>query len=105
MSFIKKLLLSIFSGVLLSIAWPVDGFYALIFIAWIPLLMLEKSLSDKGKTSVAFIGYSLISMLVWNVLTTWWIKNASFGGALMAIIANSVLMAVVLYLFHFIKTR
>ena len=105
MSFIKKLLLSIFSGVLLSIAWPVDGFYALIFIAWIPLLMLEKSLSDKGKTSVAFIGYSLISMLVWNVLTTWWIKNASFGGALMAIIANSVLMAVVLYLFHFVKVK
>ena len=105
MSFIKKLLLSIFSGVLLSFAWPVDGFYALIFIAWIPLLMLEKSLSDKGKTSVAFIGYSLLSMLVWNVLTTWWIKNASFGGALMAIIANSILMAVVLYLFHVVKVK
>ncbi len=105
MSFIKKLLLSIFSGVLLSFAWPVDGFYPLIFIAWIPLLMLEKSFSDKGKTNVAFMGYSLLSMLVWNVLTTWWIKNASFGGALMAIIANSVLMAFVLYLFHVVKVK
>jgi apolipoprotein N-acyltransferase len=44
-------------------------------------------------------------MLVWNVLTTWWIKNASFGGALMAIIANSILMAVVLYLFHVVKVK
>jgi apolipoprotein N-acyltransferase len=105
MSFIKKLLLSIFSGVLLSFAWPVDGFYPLIFIAWIPLLMLEKSFSDKCKTSVAFMGYALLSMLVWNVLTTWWIKNASFGGALMAIIANSILMAFVLYLFHVVKVK
>ena len=105
MTFIKKLLFSIFTGILLSFAWPVDGFYPIIFIAWIPLLMLESSLSTAGKTRASFMGYSLLSMLIWNVLTTWWIKNASFGGALMAIVANSILMAFVLYLFHVVKTK
>ena len=105
MTFIKNLFLSIFTGILLSFAWPIDGFYPIIFIAWIPLLMLESSLSNTGKTRLAFLGFSFISMLIWNVLTTWWIKNASFGGALMAIVANSIIMAIVLYLFHILKTK
>lgn len=105
MSLIKKLLLSVFSGLLLSYAWPVDGFYLLIFIAWIPLLFVESKLKQTGKTQLAFFGYSFIAMLLWNILTTWWIKNASFGGAMMAIIANSILMAAVLYFFHFVKVR
>jgi apolipoprotein N-acyltransferase len=104
MPFLKKLFLAIFSGILLSFAWPIDGFYLLIFIAWIPLLLLEKNLSE-GKTRVAFLGYGLVSMLVWNILTTWWIKNASFGGALMAIVANSIIMAFVLYLFHIVRVK
>jgi apolipoprotein N-acyltransferase len=102
---IKGFLLSIFSGILLSFAWPVDGFYPIIFIAFIPLLMVEASFKETGKTHLSFLGYSFIAMLIWNVLTTWWIKNASLGGALMAIIANSILMAVVLYLFHVAKVK
>jgi apolipoprotein N-acyltransferase len=105
MNFLKRLLLSIFSGLLLSFAWPVDGFYPLIFIAWVPLLMLENDLNTSAKTPRTFFGYSFITVLVWNIITTWWIKNASFGGALMAIVANSIIMAFVLYLFHFIKVK
>ena len=105
MNFLKRLLLSIFSGLLLSFAWPVDGFYPLIFIAWVPLLMLESDLNARAKTPRSFFGYSFVTVLVWNIITTWWIKNASFGGALMAIVANSILMAFVLYLFHFIKVK
>ena len=105
MQYLKGLLLSLFSGILLSFAWPVDGFYPLIFIAWIPLLMAESSFKQTGKTHLSFLSYSFLAMLVWNVLTTWWIKNASFGGALMAIIANSVIMSVVFYLYHFVKVK
>jgi apolipoprotein N-acyltransferase len=104
-TFLKNLSLAVFSGLLLSFAWPVDGLYPIIFIAWIPLLWLEFNLNHENKTRVAFLGYAFISMLIWNVLTTWWIKNASFGGALMAIIANSILMSLVLYLFHFVKSK
>lgn len=103
--FFRNLSLAVFSGLLLSLAWPVDGFYPVIFIAWIPLLWLEFQLNDGLKARVYFLGYSFVSMLVWNVLTTWWIKNASFGGALMAIIANSILMSLVLYVFHFVKVK
>lgn len=33
--------------------------------------------------------------MIWNGLTTWWISLASIGGALMAIVANSILMCIV----------
>lgn len=105
MKFLKLFLLSIFSGLLLSFAWPVDGFYPIIFIAWIPLLYVESDFSHNGKIKLAFFSHSFFAMLLWNILTTWWIKNASFGGALMAIIANSILMALVLYIFHAVKVK
>lgn len=105
MQIIKGFLLSLFTGILLSFAWPIDGFYPLIFVAWIPLLWAESNLKQTGKTHLVFLAYSFLAMLLWNVLTTWWIKNASFGGAAMAIIANSVLMAVILYLFHLVKVK
>jgi apolipoprotein N-acyltransferase len=105
MQFLKTLSLSLFTGLLLSVAWPVDGFYPLIFIAWVPLLMAEQQLKQTGKTHVVFLFHSFMAMLLWNVLTTWWIKNASFGGALMAIIANSIIMAFVLYMFHRVKVK
>ncbi|HRG60008.1 MAG TPA: apolipoprotein N-acyltransferase [Bacteroidia bacterium] len=103
--FIKHISYASLTGLLLSFAWPVDGFYFLIFFAWIPLLWLESELSKQGKVQLSFLRFSFLSMLIWNVLTTWWIKNASFGGALMAIIANSILMALVLYFFHVVKTK
>lgn len=105
MRLMRNFALSIFTGLLLSLAWPVDGFFQLIFIAWVPLLWLETDLKTENKPRITFLFYSLLSMLIWNVLTTWWIKNASFGGALMAIVANSLLMASVLYFFHIVKTN
>lgn len=105
MPIIKGFLLSLFTGFLLSFAWPVAGFYPIIFIAWIPLLVAESNLKETGKTHLLFLAYSFVAMLLWNVLTTWWIKNASFGGAMMAIIANSILMAVILYFFHMVKVK
>lgn len=105
MPLVKGFSLSIFTGLLLSFAWPVAGFYPLIFIAWMPLLFVEADFRNTGKAHLTFFSYSFIAMLLWNVLTTWWIKNASFGGAAMAIVANSILMAFVLYLFHVVKVR
>ncbi len=60
----------------------------LLFVAWIPLLWLEATVSSRRK----FFGYTYITMFVWNVLTTWWIWNASAPGAVAAFLANSLLM-------------
>jgi len=82
------LILSVASGILLWAAWPVSPQTMLIFIAFIPLLWLE-TIVKRRRT---FFGYTYITMLIWNVATTWWIWNASVPGALAAFLANSLLM-------------
>ncbi len=79
----------------------------LIFLAFVPLLVLEQRASEDriaGKKSYLFL-YSFLAFFTWNLLTTWWIYNASFGGAVMAIFFNSLFMAIVFVLFHRVKRR
>ncbi|MES1218226.1 MAG: apolipoprotein N-acyltransferase, partial [Bacteroidota bacterium] len=49
-------------------------------------------LESKPISNRKFFGLTYISMLVWNVTTTWWIWNASAPGAVGAFLANSLLM-------------
>ncbi len=80
--------IAIGSGLLLYAAWPVSSFTFLIFVAWLPLLWLESKVESRKK----FFGLTYITMLVWNVATTWLIWNASAPGAVGAFLANSLLM-------------
>ncbi len=100
-------LLSLLSGLLLAFSWFPNGLAPLLFIAFIPLLNVEKIIFQhpgKYKTLTLF-GCSYLAFFIWNVLTTWWIKNASYGGAAMAILCNALLMTIVMMLFHKVKRR
>lgn len=69
--------------------------------------MVERSIYKQQKnykTTTLFI-CSYISFLLWNILTTWWIKNASIEGAAMAIFCNALLMSIVIQLYHNTKKR
>lgn len=102
----RFLLLALFSAVLLSIAWywklSIAGFFA-----WVPLLVLEDLLAASGrpKSRLKIWAYSYLTFLVWNVLVTWWVVYASFGGALAAFVANALLMSVVFLLWSNLKRR
>ncbi len=86
---------------MLWFAWPAGGFTPFIFIAFVPILWLEDQFSRRATyTKKEFFGWAYISMLVWNTLSTWWVCNASFGGGVFAIAANSMFMALLLWLFH-----
>jgi apolipoprotein N-acyltransferase len=97
----SNLFLALGGGILLWAAWPVSPFTFLIFIAWIPLLWLEIRVKSKRK----FFGLTYITMLTWNVATTWWIWNASEPGALAAFFANSFLMCFPWLGFKIIRKR
>jgi apolipoprotein N-acyltransferase len=97
----SSLILSITSGLLLVFAWPDAGFTPLIFIAWVPLLLL----ADREQNRIKFFLWSLLSMFIWNAGTTWWIWNSTAAGAIGAIIANSFLMCFPLWGFHIFKTK
>ncbi|MBC7947921.1 MAG: apolipoprotein N-acyltransferase [Chitinophagaceae bacterium] len=73
----------------------------LIFIAWLPLLWVE----DGVRNWKRFLAITYLHMLIWNILVTWWVWNASIPGALGAFFANSLIMCVPWLLFFFTKKQ
>ena len=100
-------LLAILSALLLSAAWPINGFTFIIFGALIPLLFLENSirLSDSKRKGLLVFGYSYLTFLFWNLLITWWLINSSLIGMLFANICNSLFYAIIFTCFSWAKTR
>ena len=100
-------ILSFISGLLLWLSWPHYGFAPLIFIAWIPLLLAEQKISssEKKKKGLRVFGLSFLTFFIWNTSTTWWIWNATPGGAVMAILWTSLLMSLTFLCYHRTKKR
>jgi apolipoprotein N-acyltransferase len=87
------LVLSFLSPILLFAGWPPNLLVPLLFIGFVPLFFLEKELSSPGKTGVFFL-YLYLALLLFNVATTWWVWNASPGGAIAMLLANTLVMTV-----------
>jgi len=75
----------------------------LVFVAWIPLLLLESYISRQSYKSGKVFIHAYITFFIYNIGTTWWIWNASQGGSVLAFLLNSLLMALVFYAFHITK--
>ena len=93
-------LLPLLSGVLLWAAWPPLPYTFLVFIGLVPLLLGAKMVNERFTKFTSFkVWLSLyFGLLVWNLLTTWWVSNASVAGGLFANMANPILMTVPLML-------
>ena len=99
------ILVSILSGVILSLAWPERGFPGLLFIGLVPLLALDDYISRHHQKFVRFsvLIYTYPGFFIWNLLTTWWIANSTLIGAIMAIVLNALFMSIIFQLFHWSK--
>ena len=99
------LLLSVFSGLLFTLGWPVNGFPGFLFVAFVPLLYIEdyisKNKNNFSKFSVFFYVYP--AFFIWNLLTTYWIVYSTGVGMILAVAANSFFMAICFYFYHFTK--
>jgi apolipoprotein N-acyltransferase len=101
---LTRIILALASGLMLSLPWL--GFPGwILFFAWIPLLALDGFLhaEKSGFRSVIFPFYAFIAFLAWNVMTTWWIVYATAVGALLAILLNSLLMSLVIWIVHLLR--
>jgi apolipoprotein N-acyltransferase len=85
--------LSILSSILLSLAWPANGFAPIIFVALVPLLLLQDEMGGTAEKPrrKGFFGIVYLSFVIWNILTTWWIWNSTDIGSIAAIGLNSFL--------------
>lgn len=101
----KLLFLGLLSGLLLAISWPARGIPVLIFVALVPLFILEESIFQKKERHHTFsvLFHSWLAFGVFNALTTWWIAFASLPGVIMAVVLNSFFMAIPFQLMHFAR--
>ncbi|HHH50509.1 MAG TPA: apolipoprotein N-acyltransferase [Saprospiraceae bacterium] len=94
--------LSTLSGVLLSIAFPPIPLAILMFIAFVPILLIEKEISEKIEAPAKWevFKYSYNAFIIWNILTTFWVANTAFAAAFIAFFLNAVFMTIPIVLFH-----
>ena len=100
----QRYLLSICSGILLSISFPYTGSITpLVFVGFVPLLFLSEDLKEKSKGGWHLFLQTYLAFLIFNLGTTWWVANSSFIGALLAFVFNTLFMSLTFVLFHFVK--
>jgi len=91
------------TAILMSIPFliPHCGFFALFGL--VPLLCADKIATD-NKLKFFWLRY-YVCFLVWNLITTFWVCNATVGGGIFASVANALQMAVVFGVFRLSKRK
>jgi apolipoprotein N-acyltransferase len=101
---VRWTVLSTFSAFLLYLGFPTMPFLPLIFIAFVPLLMVEHEISRFAERPFWKIAlYSYHTFLVWNILSTYWVSNSTLGGGIFANFVNAALMTIPFMLYSFCK--
>lgn len=96
--------LPLISGLLLAFSWPERGFPLLLFVAFVPLLILEDiKRRDPSITRLSIYWMVFPAFLIWNALTTYWIYNSTLFGAVVATLLNTFCQSLMFWLFHFTR--
>ena len=95
--------LSVLSATLLSLPFlvPHTGFLAL--TGFIPLLFMDRIADELNVRRLWPWHY--LTFVMWNTATTFWVCNATVGGGIFAILANSFQMSLVFGLFRLSKKK
>lgn len=90
------------TGLLLSVAWMEWGTGIVLFFAFVPLFFLEQIIiqTETKKTGSQVFYYAAEAFFVWNVITTYWVGNASLFGVIAAVIVNTTFFASLFWLYH-----
>lgn len=92
----KNYLLAPLSGLLLIFSFPFTGsFTPLVFFGLVPILILRKQHLETQQKPWKLLLWVYLTFFIWNLGTTWWVANASFSGACLAIGVNALLMTFV----------
>ncbi|HOY38732.1 MAG: apolipoprotein N-acyltransferase [Bacteroidales bacterium] len=102
-----KLMLSLISALLFCCGWSQWGLGPLVWIAFVPLLIIEEHdyiNRQRFRTVNSFL-WSFLSFLIWNAITTYWIYYSTVFGAIAAIFFLSLFMACVFWSVAIIKRK
>ena len=90
-------------AVMMSVPYLIPHTGVLSLFGLIPLLCMERIATMLQKKRIWIYHYS--AFVLWNAITTFWVCNATVGGGLFAVFANSLQMSVVFGLFRWSKRK
>lgn len=99
------ILAALTGALLLTLSWQPFGLVFPVFAGFVPLLWLEHRIRLEKRSSGWVFLYAYLTFVCWNIGTTWWVKNASIEGAVMAFTLNSLLMCLPVMLYHRLQFR
>lgn len=98
----RLLLYALASGILLTPGWFVWGTGLFLLFGMVPLLFVEDYFYENRadhRPHKIFL-YATLTFFTWNIITTWWIFNATAVGMVLAVLINTTLMSTMFWLFH-----
>jgi apolipoprotein N-acyltransferase len=95
--------LSLLSSVLFWLSWPPNRFVLLLFVAFVPLLLIKRHIEKHQykRPYWTFYKYTYLALFLWNLTTTWWVAHATIAGAVFMLFVNTFCMSLPLLLFQF----
>ena len=93
----------ILPSLLFWLAWHPISLTPLLFVSFLPFIVLSNRLFDQKWYK--YFGLIYLSLLGWNLTTTWWVYYASSWGAMAMLILNSLFMLLPFVVFRRLKRR
>lgn len=91
------------SAVMMSVPFLVPHTGMLALFGLVPLLCMERVATMLEKKRIWVYHYS--AFVLWNAFTTFWVCNATIGGGIFAVLANSLQMSLVFGLFRLSRKK
>ena len=94
-----KAALAIASAILLSIPWEGASCITL-FVGLLPLLLISAQYGPSWRDAFSMMGWAILSFVLWNAATIWWVWNATPAGPIAATIFSTWWSIVPFMLYH-----
>ncbi len=99
----KHFHLATLTGLLLWLGFPDMPFAPLLFVAYVPLIIIEEELSGLPQAGRRLSFLAFHAFLLWNVLSTFWVTNTAFFAGIFANVVNAGLMVIPILGYHLLR--
>lgn len=111
---IKGFFFAIYTGILMGLAWPTQGWTLLLFVGFVPLLWaVEQWIRGTGKRKfLCVFASAYLAFFLWNAITVWWLHYAqrpdgsyAWEAYIPPVVLNALFMAIIFWLYAWAKRR